>query len=115
PSDCVVFYSWPDVLAYDGFLDDISDPALRNETRTRTVDLFRLLERSGCRHQALVAHFDETIGPCGDACDACLGLSLEDVAPQVRAKRSTRNITPSWMAGDTDLFNRLRVLRRSIA
>src|SRR5205823_1101924 len=44
PSDCVVFYSWPDVLAYDGFLDDISDPALRNETRTRTVDLFRLLE-----------------------------------------------------------------------
>src|SRR5207302_2020384 len=86
PSDCVVFYSWADVVGYDAFLEDIEDPELRDETRARTVGLFRLLERSGCRHQALVGYFDESIGPCGDACDACLGLNLDEIAPPRRGR-----------------------------
>ena len=46
-----------------------SEPAapFRDETRARTVGLFRQLDRSGCRHQALVGYFDEAIAPCGDA------------------------------------------------
>jgi ATP-dependent DNA helicase RecQ len=117
PSDCVVFYSWADVVGYDTFLDEIADPALRSETRTRTVDLFRLLERGGCRHQALCAYFDERIDPCGDACDACLGLNLDEVAPP-RAGRSlgpSRGITPSWQVPNAALFERLRALRRRLA
>jgi ATP-dependent DNA helicase RecQ len=115
PSDCVVFYSWADVVGYDTFLDEIGDPTLRAETRTRTVDLFRLLDRGGCRHQAVCGYFDETIAPCGDACDACLGLNLDDVAPRV-AHRSTRSITPSWSTnGDDHVFERLRALRRKLA
>src|SRR5207302_8845685 len=117
PSDCVVFYSWADVIAYDAFLTDIADPAQRNETRTRTVDLFRMLERSGCRHQALVRYFDETIEPCGDACDACLGLNLDDVTPTRTAVTPTRRLVPSWQTTDPDegLFERLRTLRRTLA
>jgi ATP-dependent DNA helicase RecQ len=116
PSDCIVFYSWADVVGYDAFLDEITDPALRSETRTRTVDLFRLLDRGGCRHQALCGHFDETIQPCGDACDACLGLNLDEVAPpRTRPLAPTRVITPSWHAPDGALFDRLRALRRSLA
>ena len=114
PSDCVVFYSWADVIGYDMFLDEISDPELRAQARQRTIDLFRLLDRGGCRHQRLVAHFDESIDPCGAACDACLGLNLDEVAPKVAA-RSTRTITLSWQTGDTDLFERLRALRRRLA
>ena len=87
PSDCVAFYSWVDVLNYDRFLDEIEDPELRAETRARTVGLFNLLERSGCRHQALVGYFDEAVSPCGDACDACRGESLDDVF--ARAVRKT--------------------------
>jgi ATP-dependent DNA helicase RecQ len=125
PSDCVVFYSWADVVAYDAFLSEIDDPELRAETRARTVDLFRLLDRGGCRHQALVGYFDEAIGPCGDACDACLGLNLDEIAPP-RAQRPTRGTpapswrTPSWLAApapdvDAELFERLRALRRGLA
>jgi ATP-dependent DNA helicase RecQ len=118
PSDCVVFYSWADVVGYDMFLDEIADPALRSETRARTVDLFRLLDRSACRHQALCGYFDERIEPCGDACDACLGLNLDEVAPPTGRKSLTpsRTIIPSWQSEpDAELFDRLRTLRRSIA
>ncbi len=126
PSDCVVFYSWKNVKDYEWFLDEIQDPELRDETRSRTVGLFRLLDRTGCRHQALVGYFDEAITPCGDACDACLGVSLDDLFVPVRASRGTPAPslrTPSWLqaasdsgsAVDTDLFDRLRALRREIA
>jgi ATP-dependent DNA helicase RecQ len=124
PSDCVVFYSWADVVNYDTFLDEIADRELREETRARTVALFRILERSGCRQQALVGYFDEAIAPCGEACDACLGLNLDEVAPpRARAKRASPGPslrTPSWLqadqrTADPDLFDRLRTLRRQIA
>jgi ATP-dependent DNA helicase RecQ len=120
PSDCVTFYSWADVIGYDAFLADVADQELRSEVRTKTVGLFRLLERGGCRHQALVGYFDEAIAPCGDACDACLGLNLDDVSPKQRtAPRSTRTIVPSWQqpasAREAQLFERLRTLRRQLA
>jgi ATP-dependent DNA helicase RecQ len=120
PSDCITFYSWADVVAYDAFLADFTDPELRDETRAKTVGLFRLLERGGCRHQALVGYFDEAIEPCGDACDACLGLNLDDVSPsRSRTHRPSRTIVPSWQqptsGRESQLFDRLRVLRRQLA
>jgi ATP-dependent DNA helicase RecQ len=122
PSDCVVFYSWADVVNYDAFLSEISDPELREETRSKTVGLFRLLDRGGCRHQAVCGYFDETIEACGDACDQCSGRNLDDLLRQSRpvsnATRSTRSIVPSWQqqpAGDAALFDQLRVLRRQLA
>ena len=119
PSDCVIFYSWADVVGYDAFLSEIEDPQLRGETRARTVGLFRLLERSGCRHQALVGYFDEAIGPCGDACDACLGLNLDEIAPP-RGGRLPSARTPSWPVAtpsdmDAAVFDRLRGVRRQLA
>jgi ATP-dependent DNA helicase RecQ len=129
PSDCIVFYSWADVINYDGFLNDIEDPDLREETRARTVGLFRVLDQSGCRHQALVGYFDEAIGPCGESCDACLGLNLDEVT--LRRGRTSRGTAsapswrkPSWQTSsgadddgdfDTELFDRLRALRRQLA
>jgi ATP-dependent DNA helicase RecQ len=128
-SDCIVFYSWADVVGYDTFLHDLEDPDRREETRARTVSLFRLLEHSGCRHQALVGYFDEAIPPCGDACDACLGLNLDEVAPpRGRGSRGASSSgtpswrTPSWRTSaaeatdmDDGLFERLRALRRQLA
>jgi ATP-dependent DNA helicase RecQ len=125
PSDCIVFFSWKDVVDYDVFLDDVA-PDLRAETRTRTVDLFRMLDRSRCRHQAVVGYFDEQIEPCGTACDVCLGLSLDELFPRVPARGSgvaqplPSLRTPSWLAqpqgaSDDALFERLRVLRRQFA
>ena len=51
PSDCVLMYSWADVIAYDAFLTEVTDEALREETRRKTIELFRLVDRGGCRHR----------------------------------------------------------------
>jgi len=125
-SDCVVLFSWADVIAYDAFLDEIEDSQQRDETRERTIALFNLLDRSGCRHRALVGYFNQLIAPCGESCDACLGRSLDDLFSSAalvpRAEKSPSWRTPSWLGAqvpdaepDPDLFDRLRVLRRQIA
>jgi ATP-dependent DNA helicase RecQ len=126
-SDCVVLYSWADVIGFDTFLDEIEDPALRRETRARTTGLFRQLEQDGCRHQALVRYFDEQIEPCGTACDHCLGQTLDELFSPHPA-RGSRLLEPSWRtpswraapaddggAEDPALFERLRTLRRTLA
>jgi ATP-dependent DNA helicase RecQ len=127
PSDCIPFFSWADVVGYDTFLAEISDPELRDETRAKTVGLFRLLERGGCRHQALCGYFDESIAPCGDSCDRCLKLDLDAVAPPSarpgrgsrEAPASTRPLSPTWQLStseaEADVFERLRILRRELA
>jgi ATP-dependent DNA helicase RecQ len=112
-SDIVTFYSWADVIAYDAFLKEIADPSLRVETQTRTKDLFRLLDRRGCRHQALVRYFDEQIAPCRTSCDHCLGIGIDGLLPAAGARRSA--IAPTWQTENVELFERLRVLRRELA
>jgi len=97
PSDCVLLYSWADVMGYEAFLDGIEDPALRAETRAKTVELFRLVDRGGCRHQALVRYFDEAIEPCGASCDVCRGAGIEDLVAQAPARAAAG-------PGDGDLF-----------
>jgi ATP-dependent DNA helicase RecQ len=77
PSDCVLFYSWADVKLHERFLDGFDDFEVRERTRRATIALFDLVERARCRHQALVAHFDEVIAPCGSSCDACTGERVE--------------------------------------
>jgi ATP-dependent DNA helicase RecQ len=124
PSDIVTFYSWKDVNNHDFFLKEIEDPELRAETHARTVSLFRLLESNGCRHQALVGYFDEPIAPCGDACDHCLGIGIENLLAAPTPRRGSDAVklgTPSWLAAepardiDPDVFEQLRTLRRQIA
>lgn len=130
PSDCVLFYSWADVMLHERFLDGIEDETVRQRTRAATVALFNLVERSHCRHQVLVAHFDEGIATCGDACDVCTGQPIEAriaelVASQATAVRGrlTRVSTPATRGPDAaalddvdrELFDSLRAVRRVLA
>jgi ATP-dependent DNA helicase RecQ len=141
-SDCVLMYSWADVIGYDHFLNDVDDPQLRAETRRKTIDLFELLERGECRHQALVRHFDEEIDSCGESCDVCSGRGLDAIVVSARppsrpaatvqgtalVNRGARAAsTETWVAGATgapdtldpaaaeELFQRLRALRKKLA
>ena len=96
-----------------------------------------MVERGGCRHQAVVSHFDERIPPCGDACDVCLGVTAEARIEGLRRgqamKRHGRSSVMSrpgvvtsgpddapvevdgWTEVDEELFQRLRTLRRRLA
>ncbi len=80
PSECFLFYSWADVKIRDGFLDEVEDPRLRRAKARAMRKLFRLADGDGCRHRGLVAHFDEEIPACGDACDVCAGVDVADLA-----------------------------------
>ena len=115
PSDCVLLYSWADVLGYERFLDEIADEELRGETRRKTVELFELLDRGGCRHQAVVRYFDESIAPCAGSCDTCRGAGIEAlVAPAPRRARGAALLAAST-GSETELFESLRALRKRLA
>jgi ATP-dependent DNA helicase RecQ len=128
-SDCFLFYSWADVKMHERFLSDIQDAELREEKRRGTVGLFDLVERRACRHRSIVAHFDESMDDCGDACDVCRGTSVEDMAAEamlahgVVRRRGPRKSAAPWdelpppsFDPDADpLFERLRALRKRLA
>ncbi|MDX1493375.1 MAG: ATP-dependent DNA helicase RecQ [Longimicrobiales bacterium] len=130
PSDCFLFYSWADVKMHERFLDDIDDPELWRQKRQRTVDLFNLVEAKRCRHQMILAHFDEIMAPCDTSCDVCTGVGPADLARETMAslgpvksgKKSTggkaRHVQSTAAAFDESeeaLFQRLRALRKELA
>jgi ATP-dependent DNA helicase RecQ len=123
-SDCLLLYSWADVIAHERLQSTIEDPTVRNAAKVKTKAMFELADAPGCRHQRLVATFDETIPPCGESCDQCRGESLGDVLAAARASKALavpgrgapKVATAAPLAGeDAVLFERLRALRRSLA
>jgi ATP-dependent DNA helicase RecQ len=126
PSDCVLFYSWADVMSYDRFSDEASGDS-SERARRQVREMFRLAEISGCRHQAVVGYLGEDIGPCGASCDTCSGADLLATAPKAAPRRrASRADGPDELRarepaehplapGAPALFERLRELRKSIA
>src|SRR5262249_33198613 len=120
-SECIVYYSWADVIGYDTFLDSIEDPEVRAETRRKTVELFRLLEGGVCRHRASCAHFEEALEPCGRSCDVCTGEGIEAlvaaagvVGGAARARTSLADLAEAAPEADA-LFEKLRAVRKRLA
>jgi ATP-dependent DNA helicase RecQ len=125
PSECFLFYSWADVKLHERFLDDIDDVDLWHLKRQATVDLFRIVESGRCRHQAILAHFDEIMAPCDASCDVCTGVGPEALAREAMASmgavsgtgsrarhvKSTGALAPD----DEALFERLRAIRKELA
>jgi len=66
PSDCVLLWSWADVMSWERMLDD-AEPDVAAAQRRQARAMYRLAEADGCRHVRLVGHFGERIAPCGDA------------------------------------------------
>src|SRR5262245_26482662 len=114
-SDCLLLYSWADVVSQRAMQESIEDPAARLAARRSSVAAFDLAEAPGCRWRNLVRHFDEAIEPCGAACDVCRNT---DIADLVRADAGLRGgPAPAAVEGvvDGELFERLRALRRRLA
>ncbi len=131
-SDCVLLYSWADVMSWDRLLE--GDPEVGEAQRRQARAMFRLADAEGCRHARLVGHFGERIPACGDACDRCTAGDVLAQAPHVRAggrgtgeRRGSRMRLPQserGVGGDAaaprppgtnDLFERLRTWRSRTA
>jgi ATP-dependent DNA helicase RecQ len=115
PSDCLLLYSWADVVSHRAMQEGIEDAAARLAARRSSVAAFELAEASGCRWRNLVRHFDETIEPCGTACDVCGNTSIADLVRSAAATVSGAAPLAGEAVADGELFERLRALRRALA
>ena len=111
-SDCVLFYSWADVINLERMLSgEPTEARQRDQARV----MYEWAERKACRHRSVVAYFGERIDDCGVSCDVCTG---EDIlaghqiapAPLPRGEAASRD-----GQRDTPLFESLRALRRRLA
>jgi ATP-dependent DNA helicase RecQ len=133
PADCVLFYSYADVAAYDRFADASPAPiAARHKRQAR--ELLNIVDHPGCRHERLLRYLGEAIEPCGSSCDSCLTADIlaqtADLAPARRGRGRRRATAPAAAAARParasrlalfsdeladELFQRLRALRKRLA
>ncbi len=112
PSDCILFYSWADVVALDRMTDS-SEQAEWHRHQARSM--FNWAERRSCRHQSVAGWFGEDLGRCETSCDICLeadvleGLTAPRRATQSKASEATEVLR------DSPLFEQLKQLRRGLA
>jgi ATP-dependent DNA helicase RecQ len=125
-ADCVLYYSWADVLSLDRLLENseiqIADVAAQQRRAAR--QMFGLADGPGCLWSRLTGHFAETLPACGSSCGGCLGgePAADRHAPAAppdpvdrRGPRTAAAAPPRDAAADPDLYERLRVLRKSLA
>ena len=128
PSECVLLYSWADVMSYDRFESDGSDD-VQERQREQVREMFRMADnRTRCRHQAVTSYLGEAMGACGGSCDVCTGddvlVACATTETRTRRARTTAFVdrAPGGDAGGSEaggqegeLFARLRELRRQLA
>ena len=114
PSDCVLLYSWADVMSWERLLGD-ADPEIAAAQKRQARAVYRLAEADGCRHERLVGHFGERIEPCRDACDRCTEEDLLSALPAAprrgRSRRGARPAAPPAAGLDGSLLDALRAWR----
>jgi ATP-dependent DNA helicase RecQ len=128
PSDCILFYSWADVMAFERFGDrpgDVVDPVALARQRDQIREMFTFASARDCRHRLVVRHLGEQIDRCGTSCDSCAGFDPLVAARTARrapkrpiASPTGRAFAPAETAETAEtaeLFERLRALRKSLA
>jgi ATP-dependent DNA helicase RecQ len=73
PSETLLLYGLQDVVFRRNMIDQTGAPEeIKRIERGKLDALLGVCETAGCRRQAILAHFGETLGtPCGN-CDTCL-------------------------------------------
>jgi ATP-dependent DNA helicase RecQ len=124
-SDCILFYSWADVKAYDRFADASEDSFAADRLRAQAREMFRLADDGACRHQNLVGYFGESIEACGTSCDRCRDEELASALSKLRVTKRQRvaggglgrvaHAAPEIGENDSALLDELKTLRRTLA
>jgi len=66
-SDCILFYSWADVLSLEAMSErsEAEDPDVVNQARLAVRRMYDLADAGECLWRRLAEHFDEEIANCG--------------------------------------------------
>ena len=128
-SDCILFYSWSEVVTYDRFGDEAESDEVAARMSAQVREMYRFAESSGCRHQRLCAYFGERMSPCKASCDGCHGRLPERSGNSAgRASSATSGsatngsatsnaspvvgTTPELSSQGRELFDLLKALRK---
>lgn len=112
-SDCVLFYSWADVLNLERMVGagDIGD-----SHRRQVRQMYQWSEGTGCRHQTIARYFGEEMGRCETSCDSCTGADLlEGLTGRPPARPATGAAVEVGAVRSSPLFEDLKALRRRLA
>jgi ATP-dependent DNA helicase RecQ len=99
PADCILFYSWADVMSLERLMEGSEVSADRKKAVRRMYDL---AQGGGCFWRDLAGYFAESIEPCGTSCSRC---QPQDVFAA----------TIPGETADASLLDRLRALRKRLA
>ena len=110
-SDCILFYSWADVINLERMTDG---EATADWHRRQLRAMYNWAERKACRHQSVVGWFGEDIDACDTSCDICTGTDLLDGLTGAPT-RSGVVAAAELQQRDAPLFEELRKLRRALA
>jgi ATP-dependent DNA helicase RecQ len=119
PSDCILFYSWSEVVAYDRFADGTEDDAAADRLRQQAREMYRFAEATRCRHLLLAQYFGEQLPACGESCDVCRGKVA--LPPKLRKSRRSGETAAARVAAarelsvDDELLTLLKSLRLHLA
>jgi ATP-dependent DNA helicase RecQ len=112
PSDCVLFYSWADVLAFDRFTGDL-EPEEAERQLVHIRRMFRLAAAGQCRHRLIAHHLGEPLADCGTSCDVCAGFDL--LRDTGRAGERAPSAAGARSPEVDDLYARLKLLRKELS
>jgi ATP-dependent DNA helicase RecQ len=111
-SDCILFYSWADVINIER-MTDASEQAQWHRSQMRSM--YDWAERHSCRHQSVAGWFGESLGRCETSCDICLETDVLDGLTAVRPTTGSAVVAATDALRDSPLFEELKQLRRSLA
>ena len=113
PADCVLFYSWADVMSLDRLIEnsEVQDPEVADKQRRAVRRMFDLADGAGCSWRRLAGHFAEVIADCGESCGSCLERDIVGDAHALAREAPQRAAS----IPDQGLFERLRALRKKLA
>ena len=121
PADCVLFYSWADVISLERLLDNSTteNAEVAAQQRGAVRQMFDLADRAGCLWSRLTRHFAEERAACAQSCGYCLGrevaINLTHVALSL-APSKMRSSEPSLAGSEPSiLYQKLRTLRKNLA
>jgi ATP-dependent DNA helicase RecQ len=133
-ADCILFYSWADVMSLDRLIDssDAVGSDAADQQRRAIRRMFDLADSPGCLWSRLTAHFAETTGDCHSSCGTCTAIDVvaqsrprapgreESAAATAVTLRGRRTEAPRAEASpaapeELSLFERLRALRKLLA
>lgn len=126
-SECVLYYSWSDVLAYDRISETLGDKDAQSRLRQQARAMYHLAGGGECRHQNLVGYFDEVIAPCNSSCDVCRARNETTRSASSPSESPGQRDTPRPKSVDSEQpelamaepvlerFSQLRALRLVIA